>query len=275
MKIGGVNTALALKQHLDFVSALSTAGARVIEVPFLHGEFDSVFAKDNAILLDRDGDLVAMLARPLNDERASEQSSRKNALISQGFEIERVAEEHLEGGDVVILPKERKVFFGYGQRSSINAFYDLEKFTGFEVIPLELVDPYFFHLDTALNFVEVGGRQVAVACKAAFSESSWRKLISDHAVGAVVEVSRDEALQFGLNWIEVNGTVILGSHLPELARKLSKLNRRVVIAPLDQFQLAGGSAACLATRIHQIVSRTHATASEIFLRQPERVLFPN
>lgn len=250
MKIGSADSGLAVMQHRRFISALRKAGAEVIEVPFLHGEFDSVFAKDNAVLFEGDTGRVAMLAKPSTRERSSEQESRSQALEEVGIDVITQAKESLEGGDVVFVESKAKIFFGYGQRSSLAAAVELREYSGCEVVALELVDPFFFHLDTALNFVEVNGRQVAFAYRGAFSDEAWRTLICDRDVAAVVEVEREEALGFALNWVEVNGTVILGSEPKLVVQRLRSLGKNVVVTPLDQFQLAGGSAACLATKIH-------------------------
>lgn len=250
MRIGAVNSSLAIEQHENFLAAMRDAGAKLIEVPFLHGIFDSVFAKDNVVVISENDELKGILARPSTDQRKPEQELRKVQLECLGVKVECESGEHLEGGDIILLPSREKIFFGYGQRSAFKAIADLRNFLDYEVVPLELVDPYFFHLDTALNFVEVNGKTIAFAYPKAFSELAWDYLCHDPDISCVVEVSRDEAQLFGLNWVEVGNKVILGSDVPNISRLLRSLGKNVIVSQLDQFQLAGGSAACLATRVH-------------------------
>lgn len=254
MKVGSVDSSKAIEQHRLFVSALRICGAEVVEVPFVHGVFDSVFAKDNAIIVNSENRTRALMTAPSTMQRKAEQNVRRRQLESLGVEILGEAEYALEGGDVLFAPNSEKIFFGYGQRSSYKAVGELRKHFGYDVIPLELIDPFFFHLDTALNFVDIGGRTIAFAYREAFSDLAWEYLTSDFQISAVVEVSREEAMVFALNWVEVNDNVILGSAAPSLRKTLESLGKKVLFVPLDQFQLAGGSAACLATRIHDVSS---------------------
>lgn len=250
MKIGSVNCSKAIEQHQNFIESIRLCGANILELPFLHGVFDSVFSKDNALVVSDGHRLTALLTNPATSCRAIEQDQRKVQLERFGIKVSSKTKNFLEGGDVIVGPKGKKVFFGYGQRSQFAAIAELRDFFKSEVVPLELVDPYFFHLDTALNFVDVDGKAVAFACKSAFSNLSWEFLINDIAFDAVIEVPREEALDFGLNWIEINETILLGSYPKEIVRILQELGKTVLFTPLSEFLLAGGSAACLANRIH-------------------------
>src|SRR4051794_35101065 len=50
MRVGAVDFARAQRQHARLVGALISEGANVVEMPFVHGAFDSVFAKNPALL---------------------------------------------------------------------------------------------------------------------------------------------------------------------------------------------------------------------------------
>jgi len=63
MQVGAANPARAEAQHTRFVRALERAGAQVLRLPFVHGAFDSVFAKDSAVLHTRGRTFRALLSR--------------------------------------------------------------------------------------------------------------------------------------------------------------------------------------------------------------------
>ncbi|MEI4878475.1 hypothetical protein, partial [Klebsiella pneumoniae] len=55
MEVGAVDFSRAHAQHEAYKATLARLGAEVVELPFVHGAFDSVFAKDPALLVERRG----------------------------------------------------------------------------------------------------------------------------------------------------------------------------------------------------------------------------
>ncbi|AUH74201.1 arginine deiminase family protein [Legionella sainthelensi] len=234
------------KQHFKFVNLLRNCGAHVLHVPFIHGAYDSVFIKDSVILINEPYGSRALITHSAFAERKVEFELRGLHLERLGVRIEGYACYHLEGGDVVVFNNE-KVFMGFGFRTEREAANELGHFFKMPIIPLELKDPYFFHLDMALSILD---ECTVFAYKDAFTHASWETLCK--SVRSLIPVSREEALRFGLNWVEVNNSIILGSYLPRIWEILTKMGKKVYHTALDQFQLAGGSAACLATQIYNI-----------------------
>lgn len=254
MKIGSSSLRLAFQEHDRFKEALKFAGAEISQVPFVKGAYDCVFMKDNATLIQKNKSKFAFLGTPKTRERQREQKHRARALENLGVKVARQAKSYFEGGDLVVCSSHRIAFVGYGFRTDKSAAVELEHFLGFEVQPLELVDAHFYHLDTAFNIVATPKGCVVLACKDAFTAKSWKLIKSHPKVVSVVEIPAKEAMLFGLNWVEVNHTIILGSNVPTVARALKKLGKHVVVTPLSQFQLAGGSAACLVAPVYDLDS---------------------
>jgi N-dimethylarginine dimethylaminohydrolase len=162
-----------------------------------------------------------------------------------------------EGGDVLVLPG-RCAFLGYGFRSSRNAALVIERFLGLPVIPLELVDPALYHLDTALTVFADG---TALACDEAFAPAARRGL---REVCSVIQVSRDAAIRFAINLVELGDAVVTGTDSAEVSAILESLGKRIVYTPLDEFHRAGGSAACLLAPV--LDHATDATAETTAMR---------
>ncbi|MET0402653.1 MAG: arginine deiminase-related protein [Cystobacter sp.] len=247
MRVGAVNWRHARTQHHAYRRALQAAGAELVCLPFVHGAYDSVFAKDNAVLHARRGRMRALLASPVHDERLQEQRARAHILDTLGFEVFSPPSAHFEGGDLAMLPHASGALLGYGQRSSARAAVMLEAFLDAPVTPLELRDPHLYHLDTALHVLSDG---TVLACAEAFTPEALRTLENTEGVQRVLYVPYEEAMGFGLNLVEVGNTVLVGARAPRVMALLGALGRQPVEVRLDQFHLAGGSAACLVSQIH-------------------------
>ena len=245
MRVGEVDFDVAARQHGALCRALTNAGAEVIELPFVHSAFDSVFSKDNAVLQARNGSRRALMTRPLHDERALEQKARAATYARLGFDVVASLRHHLEGGDVAVT-RTGAALMGYGQRSSVKAADELERFLDAEVTPLELVDPYFFHLDVALSFLADG---TLLLYPDAFTRDALQTIERVEGVTRIVPISREGALKFGLNMVDVGDTIILGGHVAEVELALLRGGFKTQIVPLSQFHLSGGSAACLTAKV--------------------------
>src|SRR5688572_5310837 len=69
MVIGAVDPQRAIVQHAGLLRTVRALGAEVETVPFVHGAFDSVFAKDNALYTSTNGLTHALLSQPRYAER--------------------------------------------------------------------------------------------------------------------------------------------------------------------------------------------------------------
>jgi N-dimethylarginine dimethylaminohydrolase len=248
MRIGAVRSGHAVRQHGTFVRALEAAGAVTLPLPFVHGAYDSVFSKDNAVLVEHDdGVIEALLARPRHAERRIEQKARAAALSGLGVRVSAASSEPLEGGDIVMLPGARGAFLGHGFRSSRRASADLERFLDRAVTAVELRDPRLYHLDMALSVLDDG---TALICDEALTDAGRRAVENHDAVTEIIHVPLHEALRFGVNLVQVGKTVVWGAEAPATTHALEARGYRVRRVDLDQFHHAGGSAACLVSRIH-------------------------
>jgi len=242
MRVGHVQTARAARQHAELLRVLEDAGARVSVLPFVHGAFDSVFAKDNALLTDRDGPR-ALLGRPRHAERRAEQRARFAALVDLGIDVVAVSRWPLEGGDVVAHPGGFLV--GTGFRTDTRARDDIERFFGIDVDAVALVDPRLYHLDMALAVTSDG---TAFVCREAFA--SIAPIERAPGIDRMVPVPLEEALAFGLNVVQVGRHVVMGGHSPTVVDELTRRGHVVHRVDLREFHLAGGSAACLVSRVY-------------------------
>ena len=152
--------------------------------------------------------------------------------------------EYLEGGgDLLWHPDLSRIWGGYGIRSSLagvttfaKAMSELE----FTVTPVQLVDQYFYHLDTCLAPLN---HEAALYYPDAFSEEAQRQL--SNGWKRLYPVTRDEALRFVCNGVAANGTYIMPARTPRVEQALQRENICPVLVDTSEFEKSGGSVFCM------------------------------
>src|SRR6185437_6413247 len=139
--------------------ALLGLGATVELLPPVPDLPDLVFTANAAVVMDR----KALLARFRHAERRREQPYFERGfreLKARGYidSIVPLPEDIvLEGaGDCVWDATRRLFWMGHGPRSALAARDVVEEAFGVETLALELADPRFYHMDTALSALSKG-----------------------------------------------------------------------------------------------------------------------
>jgi N-dimethylarginine dimethylaminohydrolase len=225
---------MALKQLLQ------QAGANIELLPPQPGLPDLVFTA-NAALIFRN---LAVMARFRHPERQGEVPHDEKWLRDHGFEIRHVPEDlHFEGaGDALFCGE--TLFAGYRIRSHARGHQQIGEMLGCRVIPVELVDPYYYHLDTC--FCPLSPTQ-AIYFPPAFDDYG-RAALQAH-IPELIEVEPDEARRFACNAIVVGRTVTTNTGCPQLHAALRQRGFTPQETLLDEFVKAGGSAKCLTLRL--------------------------
>jgi N-dimethylarginine dimethylaminohydrolase len=133
---------------------------------------------------------------------------------------------------------------GYRQRSDVRGQQLLGDMLGCHVIPLELIDPYYYHLDTCFCPMAPG---LAIYFPGAFDEYGQQVLNAN--VEHLIEIDADEAPHFAANAVVVGKTVVTNVGCPKLHDQLRRARYEPVETPLTEFVKAGGSAKCLTLRL--------------------------
>jgi N-dimethylarginine dimethylaminohydrolase len=136
------------------------------------------------------------------------------------------------------------LFAGYRIRSDVGGHQYLGKVLQRLVLPLELVDPRFYHLDTCFCPLAPGE---AICYPEAF-DAYGCKVLTSH-VPRLIAVNKDEAVRFGCNAVVVGKTVVLNTGCDHLAGELRARGYQPLAVELDEYLKAGGSAKCLTLRL--------------------------
>jgi len=161
-----------------------------------------------------------------------------------GFQVEHLPEGmFFEGaGDALFCGS--ILFAGYRIRSDVQGHHFLARATGKMVLPLELVNQRFYHLDTCFCPLAPGE---AIYYPEAF-DAYGRRVLTGH-IPRLLPVVEAEANLFGCNAVVVGKTVIVNAGCDRLAAGLKAWDYDPVAVELDEFLKAGGSAKCLTLRL--------------------------
>jgi N-dimethylarginine dimethylaminohydrolase len=136
------------------------------------------------------------------------------------------------------------LFAGYRFRSDARGHQWIGEALGVGVLPLELVDPRFYHLDTCFCPL---APDAALYYPGAFDDYG-RSVLNDR-IAHLIAVSAEEAVTFSCNAVVVGRTVIMNEETPKLARSLHDAGYSARPLRLTEFIKAGGSAKCLTLRL--------------------------
>jgi N-dimethylarginine dimethylaminohydrolase len=136
------------------------------------------------------------------------------------------------------------LFAGYRFRSDVRGHQWVGERLGVEVLPMELVDPRFYHLDTCFCPL---APDWALYYPGAFDEYG-RSVLHDR-IPNLIEVVAEEAISFSCNAVVVGRTVVLNQGAPKLADTLNRAGFAVRPLEFSEFIKSGGSAKCLTLRI--------------------------
>jgi N-dimethylarginine dimethylaminohydrolase len=183
-------------------------------------------------------------ARFRHEVRARESPYFDAWFAANGFQVEHVPEEVFFEGAGDALFCSTTLFAGYRIRSDVRGHQYLGEKLERQVLPVELVDPRFYHLDTCFCPLAAGE---AIWFPPAFD--SYGQKVLEANVPRLLAVDDAEAVRFACNAVVVGKTVVLNTGCERLARELRERGYDPVAVELDEFLKAGGSAKCLTLRL--------------------------
>ena len=192
-----------------------------------------------------------------HEERSPEEEVFGAWFRSRGYKIIAIPSSlRFEGeGDAFVVGD--SLFAGYPFRSDAPSHQVVAGMLGKEAVSLELVDPYFYHLDTCFCPLGEGG---VMYYPGAFSDTSRR--IIEARFPERIEVSEREARSFVCNAVVAGKAVVTSEGCPETGLMLAAQGYRVFPVNTSEFIKAGGSAKCLTLFIERDGGPSAVTARE-------------
>ncbi len=230
----------ACRQWEQLRQILEVTGAHIELMEAVPGLPDLVFTA-NAAMVFRN---TAFLSRFRHPERQGEEPVNARWFASHQFSVHRLPEGlYFEGaGDALFCGD--TLYAGYRIRTDIRSHQYIAQCAGCRVISLELIDPYYYHLDTCFCPLT---ESVAIYYPPAFDEYGRRALQEN--IPELIVVQPEEARHFACNAVVVGRYVVTNTGCPQLHEKLRKRGFQPIETPLGEFAKAGGSAKCLTLRL--------------------------
>jgi len=235
-----VDTGIAVAQWERLRDIYVDLGHEISLIEPIDGLPDMVFTANGATVVDGQ----VLLAKFRYEQRMAETDAHHAWFAEQAYPAITEARWTNEGQGDFLLAGER-ILAGTGFRSDERSHAEAQEVFGRPVVGLELIDPRYYHLDTALAVLSDDLIMYYPGAFSAASRSVLCGLFPDaiHATAAEAEV-------FGLNAVSDGYNVVL----PQAAGRLCDELRRRGFAPIgvdmSELMKAGGAVKCCSLELH-------------------------
>jgi N-dimethylarginine dimethylaminohydrolase len=241
-KADPTDTSKAVRQWQSLYDTYIELGHEIELIDPIPGLPDMVYTANGGFIIDG----TALGVRFSVDERRGEERPFMDRFAALGFEVvEPVAPQEGEG-DILLVGD--TILAGYGFRSSIESHREISEIFGREVVSLRLIDPRFYHLDTAISVLDPvegpGGVERAniAYLEHAFDEPSQR-ILAERFPDAIRVADEDGAV-FGLNSASDGLNVIISPRAKGFEAQLRERGYNPVLVDLSELLLGGGGIKC-------------------------------
>ncbi|MBS1673432.1 MAG: N-dimethylarginine dimethylaminohydrolase [Actinobacteria bacterium] len=178
------------------------------------------------------------------EQRRGEAPAFADWFRANGFDT--VMPKEINEGEGDFLLAGSVILAGTGFRSAGDSHREVSEVFGREVITLTLVDPRFYHLDTALTIldpvVEPGQTAGIAYLPHAFDEASQR-ILAERFPDAILVADEDGAV-FGLNSASDGYNVIISPRATGFEKQLRERGYNPLTVDLSELLLGGGGIKC-------------------------------
>lgn len=243
-KLNVVDPARARAQWAALKAAYEALGLKVEVIEGKPGLPDFCFCANQAVTFTHEGQPTAILSHMRSETRAPEVPLFEAWYREHSYAIHRLPPEAapFEGtGDAIWHHGRRVIWGGVGPRTGDGAWEHVSRITGADVIPLNLVDPRYYHLDTALAVLNA---RTALYIAAAFDEASRARL--HQGFDDLIALDFDDAANFACNaHCPDDRNVLLQEGSAATVGALTRRGFGVVELDTSEFMKSGGSVFCL------------------------------
>ncbi|MBN1332042.1 hypothetical protein JW978_04125 [Candidatus Dojkabacteria bacterium] len=233
-----INKDLAKRQWNKVRNELETANVKVSVCNSEEHLPDMVFAANAGMVV---GEKV-ILSSFRDEERQSEKKYFMKWFTSNGFEVVNLPKNMVWEGEACSVIVGDWLLASYGIRADKEAYEDIIKHLKIKKVKLvELIDPYFYHLDVCFSMISP---EVSLVCPLGFKNSDYDWILGN--VKHVIEVSYDDALNFGCNIFSDGKNVFISSRISEkLEEDIIKAGFIVHKLDVSEYIKTGGGVKCL------------------------------
>ncbi|WP_405371575.1 MULTISPECIES: dimethylargininase [unclassified Microbacterium] len=236
------DTAKAVAQWQELHDTYVSLGHQVELVDPVPGLPDMVYTANGGFIIDG----RALGVRFRVPERSGEERPFMDWFAANGFEVIEPVEVQEGEGDFLLVGD--TILAGTGFRSVGDSHRELGEVFDREVVSLRLVDPRFYHLDTAITVLDpVEGPGAAERANIAYLPSAFdedsQRILAERYPDAI-HVSDEDGAVFGLNAASDGKHVFMSPRATGFAAQLRERGYVPVPVDLSELLLGGGGVKC-------------------------------
>ena len=235
---------LALVQWERLINLFLGLGHQVEQIHPVPGLPDMVFAANGATVVD--GRVLS--ARFRYPQRVDEAEAYASWFRERGYQVHDA--EHINEGEGDYLVTGSRILAGTGFRTDRLSHDEAARFFGRPVQTLTLVDPRFYHLDTALAVLDNDEIMYYPKAFSPDSQAVLRELYPD----AILATDADAEV-FGLNAVSDGRHVLLASQASNLIDELWARGFVPIGVDLSELLKSGCSAKCCTLELRELPAR--------------------
>lgn len=224
---------LARRQWQALRDAYVELGHEVRLIGAVPGLPDMVFAANGATVING----AVLGARFRHPERAAEGPAYLDWFRANGYDVRDPRQVNEGEGDIIYA--DGVILAGHGFRTDPAVRGELRRIFGLPVVSLRLVDPRYYHLDTALCVLADG---VAAYYPPAFDDASRAVIAS--LFDEIIEAKDEDAEVLGLNAVSDGRRVVLPAQAERLAAQIAAAGFEPIGIDMSEFRKAGGGPKC-------------------------------
>ena len=228
-----VDLQLARQQWEQLKAAYEGLGHTVKTIEPEPGLPDMVFAANGATVIGG----TVLGAKFKHPERHHEGAAYMDWFRRNGYKVVDPDCGNEGEGDIVFAGK--AIIAGHGFRTDAETRHQVEALFGLPVISVKLVDPRFYHVDTALTVLD---ENTAAYYPAAF-DAEARAALAAHFT-ELIEATDEDAVALGLNGISDGEHVVMPAQAKDLADQIRAAGFDVMPVDLSEFKKSGGGPKC-------------------------------
>lgn len=233
---GSENKNIAQIQWDKLVQTYHNLNIKIHLINQKEGLPDMVFATDQGVVWGK----KVFMSSFRYKERQGERAPYLKWFKDHNFEVKFFPKNAYFEGNGECLFFNGVMLIGIGFRANLLTCKCFKKALGVEVVPLELINPYFYHLDTAAFVLN---DQTIFYYPQAFSKKSQKVL--KKLVPNLIPFSDFEVRNFAANSVVTDHQVIVNRNLPTFRKTLDEIEYSAIEVDLNEFTKSGGAAHCL------------------------------
>jgi N-dimethylarginine dimethylaminohydrolase len=224
---------LAMSQWLSLYETYQRLGIDVDLIDPIEGLPDMVYAANGGFVLDG----IAYGAKFRHAERAAEGPAYLAHLANRGFDAHEAVEVNEGEGDFLLVGD--VILAAHGFRSEGGSHEELATLFGRPVISLTLINPSYYHLDTALAVLD----ENTIAYLPSAFDAESNRVLQQRYPDAIIANEEDAAV-LGLNLYSDGKNVVMAEQATTLRRDIESRGFVTHGVNLSELLLGGGGVKC-------------------------------